>query len=298
MTFLSLAKEVLSKAEIPLNYSEIWDSAKTMGLDKQIRSEGKTPQHTLRVALTNDIKNHADSPFCIVSKHPMTFWLDSRKDEIVDKESEIEQKRQESYAKELQSKEKGFLEIDLHPLLVKFASENFGLYCKTINANTSKSTQKGLNEWIHPDIVGIYFPFDDYESATFDLLGKFSKADYKLYSFELKRVINNANLKECYFQVVSNSSWANWGYLVAYQIDESAQGELERLNASFGIGVIELQSEKIMFEARERELDSRTLNMLVAKNTDFRKFIENINKDIETYLASGDTARIARDKYD
>ena len=298
MTFLSLAKEVLSKAEIPLNYSEIWDSAKAMGLDKQVGSEGKTPQHTLRVALTNDIKNHADSPFCIVGKNPQTFWLDSRKDEIVDKESEIEQKRQEIQAKELQSKEMKFKEIDLHPLLVKFAGENFGLYCKTINANTSKSTQKGLNEWIHPDIVAIRFPFDDYESVAFDLLCKFSKADYKLYSFELKRVIGNANLKECYFQAVSNSSWANYGYLVAYQIDESAQDELERLNASFGIGVIELQSEKIVFEARERELDNRTLNMLVAKNTDFRQFIENVSKDIETYLASGDTARIATSNYD
>lgn len=298
MTFLSLAKEVLSKAEIPLNYSEIWDSAKAMGLDKQIRSEGKTPQHTMRVALTNDIKNHADSPFCIVSKHPMTFWLDSRKSEIIDNETKIEQKRQESDEKELHCKEVKFKEIDLHPLLVKFATENFDIYCKTINANTSKPTQKGLNEWIHPDIVAIRFPFDDYENVAFDLLRKFNKADYKLYSFELKRVINNANLKECYFQAVSNSSWANWGYLVAYQIDESAQGELERLNASFGIGVIELQSEKIMFEARERELDTRTLNMLVEKNTNFKQFIENVNKDIETYLVSGDTARIARNKYD
>lgn len=298
MTFLELAKEVLSKAEIPLSYSEIWDSAKAMGLDKQIRSEGKTPQHTMRVALTNDIKNHADSPFCIVSKHPMTFWLDSRKSEIVDKESEIEQKRQEIQAKELQDIEKNFQEIDLHPLLVKFATENFDIYCKTINANTSKPTQKGLNEWIHPDIVAIRFPFDDYDNVAFDLLRKFNKADYKLYSFELKRAIVSANLKECYFQAVSNSTFANYGYLVAYKIDERVLDELERLNASFGIGVIELQSEKIVFEARENELDTRTLNMLVAKNTNFKQFIENVNKDIETYLVSGDTARIARNKYD
>ena len=149
-----------------------------------------------------------------------------------------------------------------------------------------------------PDIVAIRFPFDNYENVAFDLLRKFNKADYKLYSFELKRAIVSANLKECYFQAVSNSTFANYGYLVAYKIDERVLGELERLNASFGIGVIELQSEKIVFEARENELDTRTLNMLVAKNTHFRQFIENVNKDIETYLASGDTARIARDKYD
>lgn len=44
------------------------------------------------------------------------------------------------------------------------------------------------------------------------------------------------------FQAVSNSSWANEGYLVVLQeIDSEVLSELRRLNQSFGIGVIKLE---------------------------------------------------------
>lgn len=300
MTFLEVAEAVLKEAKTPLNYREIWEHAKAMGLDKELGSESKMPEKIMRNRIYADIVK-SDSAFYISNKRPKTFWLiwlKSRKNEIIGKETEIEQKNQETQEKELKSKEKGFLEAHLHPLLVKFLyeSERFGLYCKTINANTSKSTKAGLNEWIHPDIVGIHFPFEDYQGNTLDLLRNISKSSYKIYSFEIKRFINNANLKECYFQAVSNSSFANEGYLVAYEIkdDDEVRNELSRLNASFGIGVIELKGEKVIFEARLRELDIETLDMLVQKNGDFKEFIENVNKDIQT----NDPERIAKNKYD
>ena len=235
------------------------------------------------------------------------FWLKSRKNELGN-ETEIEQKRQESYKTELDDYEnkldkKGFKEKELHSLLVGFVAENdkFGLFCKTIDAGTSKKGEAGLGEWNHPDIVGIHFPFNDYESVAFDLLHKINKADCKIYSFEIKRVINLKNLKECYFQAVSNSSWANYGYLVAWEIkldDERAKMEAERLNESFGIGMIELKNDNILFEAKERELDIRTLNMLVDINTDFRTLIENINDDIDSFLTTKKHDRINTSKYD
>lgn len=297
MTFLELAHAVLSEAQTPLSYGEIWARAKTMGLDKVLASKGKTPEVSLSAQLFTNIKYKSDSAFYIASKHPTTFYLKSRRSEIEGKEAEIEQKAQAMQEKELKSKESGFKEADLHPLLVKFLaeSERFGLRCKTINANKSKAATAGLNEWIHPDIVGIHFPFEDYSHNTLDLLRNMGKSSYKIYSFEIKRFINNANLKECYFQAVSNSSWAHEGYLVAYEIkDDEVRGELSRLNASFGIGVIELKSAKVLFEVRARELDVETLDMLVEKNSDFRAFIENVNKDIST----NDKDRIAVAKYD
>lgn len=296
MTFLEVAEAVLKEAKTPLSCSGIWQKAVEMGLGN---SDGKTPQNSMSALINGNI-NKGNSKFYIANKISGTgyFWLKSRKDEIIGKETEIEQKNQEVQEKELKSKEKGFLEAHLHPLLVKFLyeSERFGLYCKTINANTSKSTKAGLNEWIHPDIVGIHFPFEDYQGNTLDLLRNISKSSYKIYSFEIKRFINNANLKECYFQAVSNSSFANEGYLVAYEIkdDDEVRNELSRLNASFGIGVIELKNEKVIFEAHSRELDIETLDMLVQKNGDFKEFIENVNKDIQT----NDPERIAKIKYD
>lgn len=298
MTFLELAEEVLKQAKYPLDYKQMWESAKNLGLDKQIGSEGKTPEASLSAQIYVNMRDKSDSKFCIVSKRPTKFWLKVRKNELIGKESELEQKIQESQEKEIKSKEKGFCESDLHPLLVNFVAndERFNLYCKTINANTSKNTNKGLNEWIHPDIVGIHFPFEDFDKNTLNLLQNLSNPSYKIYSFELKKFINNANLKECYFQAVSNSSWANEGYLVAFEIkdDDEVQNELARLNASFGISVIELKSDEIKFEAKSKELDIDTLDMLIRKNKDFKEFITNVNKDIQT----NDPERIAKAKYD
>ncbi len=66
---------------------------------------------------------------------------------------------------------------------------------------------------------------------------------FKITSYELKKEINtNYELKEAYFQAVSNSSWANYGYLVAFEISDNLIDEIERLNQSFGIGVIELNA--------------------------------------------------------
>lgn len=297
MTFLELAEAILKNATTPLSSGQIWENAKKMGLDKALISDGKTPKASLSAMLYTNVKK-SNSNFFKASQKPTTFWLKSRKSEIEGKESEIEQQNQATQEKEIKNKEKNFLEIDLHPLLVKFLFENekFNLYCKTINASKSKNAKVGLNEWIHPDIVGIHFPFDDYQNNTLDLLRNINKSSYKIYSFEIKRFINNANLKECYFQAVSNSSFANEGYLVAYEIkdDEEVHNELSRLNASFGIGVIELKNEKVLFEARKRELDIETLDMLVQKNGDFKEFICNINDDIQT----NDPERIILSKYD
>ncbi|GAA9970076.1 hypothetical protein VN0935_07460 [Helicobacter pylori] len=112
---------------------------------------------------------------------------------------------------------------------------------------------------------------------------------HKLFSFELKVNLELTNLKESYFQAVSNSSWANEGYLVVKNIDDEVLGELRRLNQSFGIGVIKLESEisnsKILLLAREREIDIPTLNKLVEQSPkDFKPFMEEINKQIEKGL--------------
>lgn len=77
--------------------------------------------------------------------------------------------------------------------------------------------------------------------------------------------------------------------MVVKNIKEDVLDELRRLNQSFGIGVIKLESEisnsKILLPAKEREIDIPTLNMLVKQSPkDFKPFIEKINKQIEKGL--------------
>ena len=59
-------------------------------------------------------------------------------------------------------------------------------------------------------------------------------------------------------------------------------GELQRLNESFGIGVIKLTKDiydsKILFEARYKELDFKTIDKLCNINTEYNDFISLIEK--------------------
>ena len=51
-----------------------------------------------------------------------------------------------------------------------------------------------------------------------------------LYSFEVKDgIITAGNLREAFFQTVSNSSWANYSYLVAEKLHDNADEELQLL---------------------------------------------------------------------
>ncbi len=77
--------------------------------------------------------------------------------------------------------------------------------------------------------------------------------------------------------------------MVVKNIKENVLDELRRLNQSFGIGVIKLESEisnsKISLPAREREIDIPTLNMLVEQSpVDFKPFMIDINTQIEKGL--------------
>ena len=140
---------------------------------------------------------------------------------------------------------------------------------------------------MHPDIVGVYFPFDDYKDATIALIDTFSECAIKLYSFEMKIKITLADLREYYFQAVSNSSWANEGYLAAleYEDGDDLLDEMRRLSAAFGIGFIQLnaenieQSEILVPAAAKTTIDWAMVNRLAEDNSDFQDFINSINED-------------------
>lgn len=88
MTFLELSQQVLQQAKYPLDYNQMWESAKNLGLDKKVSSEGKTPELTIRALIYVDMKEKKDSIFCIASKRPTKFWLKSRKNELEGKSSQ------------------------------------------------------------------------------------------------------------------------------------------------------------------------------------------------------------------
>jgi len=105
----------------------------------------------------------------------------------------------------------------------------------------------------------------------------------------MKISLNFTNLRQYYFQAVSNSSWANEGYLVCLNIDEDPDfiNELQRLSNYFGIGIIKLNTEsvdesEVVFPARNKEnIDWDTVNRLAEDSPDFSLFISNLTEDIK-----------------
>jgi hypothetical protein len=178
-------------------------------------------------------------------------------------------------------KTKTYSERDLHQLLSSYL-KNAGIYSKTIFHEQSNG--KDSNQiWTHPDMVGIKF-LNLQTQASQNFLKSINRVDtFKLSSYEIKREINSdSELKKAFFQAVSNSSWANYGYLVAFEFSDSLTEEMERLNQSFGIGVIELNANpyqsKILLPAKFRNLDFKTIDKLCKINKEFEKFIEQTEK--------------------
>ncbi len=294
MTYRELGKKVLEQAEEPLSAEEIWERACEMGLDKERNGTGETPWSSLGSALgEHDIFNDKKQFYVTNNKErPFHYWLKSREREFPPQEtpdSKEEDDEQSECSDTAEKQKTSFHERDLHPLLVKFLDEdpNFKLLCKTIYHENCKKGEGGECKWNYPDIVGVYFPYNKYKEETLKFLHHTGQEKHKLFSFELKKELSFSNLKESYFQAVSNSTWANEGYLVVFEeIEDKVLGELRRLNQSFGIGVIKLESEisnsKILLPAKEREIDIPTLNMLIEQSPkDFEPFMANINKQIE-----------------
>jgi uncharacterized protein len=178
-------------------------------------------------------------------------------------------------------KTKSFEERDLHKLLSSYL-KNSGTYSKTIFHEQSNG--KDNNQiWTHPDMVGIKF-LNLQTKASQNFLKSINRVDtFKMSSYELKKEINSdSELKKAFFQAVSNSSWANYGYLVAFEFSDSLNEEMARLNQSFGIGIIELNANpyqsKILFPATFRDLDFKTIDKLCKMNSEFNKFIEQTEK--------------------
>ena len=260
-TVLDFAVEVLQDIKSPLTYQEIWKVGVEKKLDIKLGLKGKTPWHSLGARLFVDVRDNPNSKFIKTTVNPAKFTL---KELINNNGIQEEKERKLIIGKKEKIIENVFKERDLHPLLSYFVYANpvFGkgryVYSKTIFHEISR--KNGFNEWLHPDMVGFYMPLEDWNRNLLDFNRITDHRIVKLYSFELKKQINRGNYRESFFQAVSNSSWANEGYLVtANKIeDDDLLSELERLSNSFGIGMIfldlfDFDSSTILFPAKVRE---------------------------------------------
>ncbi len=262
----------------------------------------KTPKSTISAQLGEFIRNDDTRVKRVKGKSSVFYYYLAKYEQDINIE-EYTVSSDEIEKKAVKNK-KTYQERDLHKLLSSYL-KNKNIYSKTIIHQESKNSKDDHQKWIHPDMIGIEF-LNLTSKVNKAFMKILNKADtFKITSYEIKKEINtDYELKKCYFQAVSNSSWANYGYLVALEISDNLKDEMERLNQSFGIGIIELKSNpyesKILFQSKFKELDFKTIDKLCKVNEKYERFIElteriltidernhkSIEKELETFCDS------------
>ena len=179
----------------------------------------------------------------------------------------------------------------LYPLLAEYLlTDDQRVFAMRINEKRSSNRAgSGGNEWLHPDLVGLEDLTAGWTRELRECVGVQGERRARMWSFEVKLLLNRSNARKCFFQAVSNSSWANFGYLVAATVEgDGTLKELRMLASAHGIGVIQLDVEnpaesQILIPARERnESDWDMCNRLTGENTDFAEFIGRIRRFHQT----------------
>lgn len=287
LSFLQLAKKILEEEQKNLTAKQIWEIAIKNGLAEQVGSRGKTPIRSIAAMIYSDIKHNPDSEFVKIDTKPKTFYLKGLINEARKKEFEKE-KGEIIEEKPITEKQYKLKEKELHQYLTYYLHNYLEVYSKTIRHQ--KSTKKKFAQWQHPDMVGVYYPFEVWEDELIDFSREVGATIVKIYSFEIKKTLDFKSLRESFFQTVSNSSWANESYLVAADIqqDDEFMSELKRLSTSFDIGVIHLDitdadSSQIILPARFRaNLDWDSMSKMADINNDFKSFISRVQKNLAT----------------
>ncbi|MFP5954035.1 HrgA protein [Helicobacter pylori] len=264
----------------PIKPTEVYDKAKELfekgEIENMFDCGGKTPHQSVSSLIYTALNKGEELPFFKVQEKPALIALKSAMNEPVLNTEKISA-----------PSVKIAHERDLHPFLtyMAFHNENLKCYTKTIFHEESLKSPKGMDRWLYPDMVGVRFLHAELSNENLIAFSKkFDTLPVKLVSFELKKEISVHNCRECYFQAISNSSWANEGYLVGRHIDThnpQLMDLLKRLHASFGIGVIDLRTDEdksaILLNAKYKEkIDYTMASELSDKNSKFNGFLKSV----------------------
>ena len=180
-------------------------------------------------------------------------------------------------------------EHDLYPLLCQYLFNDLNIYPKRIDEKKSiNSKGSNGNKWLHPDIVGLKNLSEGWNNDVITCAKSHAFDKTSLWSFEVKVKINLSNVRESFFQTVSNSTWANYSYLVAQDIDGKALEELRILCSGHNIGVIKLnkdnyaESDLLIPATEKKQLDWDMINRIVKENPDFKEYINLITEFYQT----------------
>ncbi|WJI94201.1 COG2958 family protein [Helicobacter pylori] len=277
---IGIIQSVLEAIKEPIKVTEVYDKAKELFSEGKIENMfdhgGNTPDSSVSASIYTALNKGEDLPFLKAQEKPVLIALkDAAKEPVLNAQKPSVPGVKIAH------------ERNLHPFLTYMAcyNENLKCYTKTIFHEGSLKSPKGMDRWLYPDMVGVRFLHAELSNENLIAFSKkFDTLPVKLVSFELKKEISVHNCRECYFQAISNSSWANEGYLVGRHIDThnpQLMDLLKRLHASFGIGVIDLRTDEnksaILLNAKYKEkIDYTVASELSDKNEEFNSFLKSV----------------------
>lgn len=226
----------------------------------------------------------------ITADRPRKYYYSTQSDEDEVAQAEAGQRAAGvAHASAPQVSSPQLYEHDLYPMLMQYLRDESVFSMRIDEKKSSNSRGSKGNHWLHPDIVGMEDLGADWDREVRDCVHEYFDKRTRLWSFEVKLLLNGSNARESFFQAVSNSSWANFAYLVAKDIEGTdTMKELRLLSAAHGIGLIKLNVEdpsesEVMIPARERAaVDWDMVNRLAKENRDFREFVKRIRRFYQT----------------
>lgn len=301
--FIDVIYRTLEHSDKPLTPTEIWEYSESWGTRGDFVTTGRTPDASIGAQLYTSLKSEGtESPFAKCGSRPTRFWLRSKGEWGLENALQFPEDSNEEIEPEVidapdpeipengPTQKKTIAERDLHEYLSAFVESHghFNAKTKTIFHEESKRRRSGELKWMHPDMVGVRFPFSDFEEITMKTQAMAHNSSLRFYAFELKLELTHSKLREYYFQAVSNSSWAHEGYLVAAKIKDRQEvvDRCRRLTNAFGIGLIELDlahihESQILLPSRSNpSIDWDMVNEIAGVNPGFRDFLASVNTDM------------------
>ncbi len=185
-------------------------------------------------------------------------------------------------------------ESEYYKVVVEWLRGNVKVESREFNHVTANKAKKGINRWRFPDIVGIGKPdYDDSILKVASITGQ--KYFPEIWSFEVKKELAAGNLRNYFFECLSNSGWANRRYVVIAidltkrtKIEDEVISEFRKLSLRYHVGLIQITTmntkiseeggSSIIVECPRQDLDLEIMNDLCNSFPEFKKWLESLEE--------------------
>ncbi len=253
---------------------------KKVAKSKQDLSSENSVRSQVAAEIYTDKEYLKDQGFTVTAGRPQKFsWLGDSSQPVIAPKSD--------------AKGQSEREENLYAPFVEYLKHEHGVEGMRIREGTGSNNKgPGGNKWLYPDIVGYQDLRKKFNKKVAKLASEYGDEKLRFWSFEIKKDLTRGNVREYFFQAVSNSSWADYGYLVATNIPDNVMDELKILTARHGIGVINFDPDNfansiVVFQAElNMQADFATINRIACEGGDFMLFVDKAlrvyrNEDID-----------------